>query len=84
MDKLKPILAQKFWILSGLCLLLPLAGWWVDTASMSAEITSRTAAIKAAFDGIPKPGPNKQWTDQVEARNKEEDAKVIKTGDQLW
>jgi hypothetical protein len=84
MDKLKPILAQKFWILSGLCLFLPLFGWWWDSAAMSKEITDRTDKIKKAFDGVPPPGPNKQWSDQVELKNKEEDLKVAKTGEQLW
>lgn len=84
MDKLNPILAQKFWILSGLCLFLPLFGWWWDSAAMSKEITDRTDKIKKAFDGVPGPGPNKQWSDQVELKNKEEELKVTKTGDQLW
>ena len=84
MDKLKPILAQKFWILAGLCLILPLVGWWLDTAAMSKEITDRTTAIKGAFSNIPRPGPNQMWTDQVIAKNKEEAAKVIRTGNQLW
>ena len=76
MDKLKPILAQKFWILSAVCLLLPLTGWWLATGAMALEYTTRTKAIDDAFKGIPQPGPNQKWTDRVLALNTEEEQKV--------
>ena len=84
MDKLKPILAQKFWILSALCLLLPLTGWWLATGAMAIEYTARKKAIDDAFSGIPQPGPNKKWTERVEVLNKDEEQKVKQTGVYLW
>lgn len=84
MDKLKPILAQKFWILAVICLLLPLTGWWMSTAAMSSEIATRTKAITDAFSGIPQPGPNENWTSRVKALNVEEEKKVKETGEYLW
>ena len=84
MDKLKPILAQKFWILSAVCLLLPLTGWWLATGAMALEYTTRTKAIDDAFKGIPQPGPNQKWTDRVLALNTEEEQKVKQTGEYLW
>jgi hypothetical protein len=84
MDKLKPILAQKFWILSALCVILALTGWWISTAGGAAEFEARKGKIKAAYDAIPKPGPNKNWTSRVEALNKDEEAKVTETGLYLW
>lgn len=84
MDKLKPILAQRFWILSALCLILPLTGWWISTSTMATEITTRKDVIKKAFESIPVPGPNKNWTDKVVALNNEEEQKVTQTGDYLW
>lgn len=84
MDKLKPILAQKFWILAGLCLILPLTGWWMATAGLAKEIDERRKTIEAAFTGIPQPGPNDNWTNRVKKFNEEEDRKVKETGDYLW
>lgn len=84
MDKLKPILAQKFWILAGLCLILPLTGWWMATAGLAREIEDRTNTIEAAFGGIPQPGPNDNWTNRVKTFNVEEERKVKETGDFLW
>lgn len=84
MDKLKPILAQKFWILSAVCLLLPLTGWWLATGAMALEYTTRTKAIDDAFKGIPQPGPNQKWTDRVLALNTEEEQMVKQTGEYLW
>lgn len=84
MDKLKPILAQKFWILSAICLILPLTGWWLATGAMAQTFQTRKKAIDDAFSGIPQPGPNNNWTMRVEALNKEEEQKVKQTGDFLW
>src|SRR4051812_21581467 len=84
MDKLKPILAQKFWILSGLCMILPLTGWWLATAGIAKEIDERTKTIDAAFKGIPSPGPNDKWTQRVKALNVQEEQNVLQTGDYLW
>lgn len=84
MDKLKPILAQKFWILSCLGAMLTVVGWWLQTSTMAKEISDRTTAIQNAFKNIPQPGPNKNWTSQVDLLNKAEEAKVIETGNFLW
>src|SRR3982751_3631284 len=84
MDKLKPILAQRFWILAGLCLILPLTGWWVSTAGMAKEITERTTALESAYKSIPQPGPNDNWTRKVLEFNKQEDRKVTETTEFLW
>lgn len=84
MDKLKPILAQKFWILAGVCLILPLTGWWMATAGLAKEISERTNAIETAFKNIPQPGPNDNWTNRVKKFNEEEERKVKETGDYLW
>lgn len=84
MDKLKPILAQKFWILSGLCLILAVTGWWLSTAGIAAEIIARKDTLKKAYDSIPQPGPNDNWTKRVKEFNKDEEHKVTQTGDFLW
>lgn len=79
MDKLKPILEQKFWILSGLCLILPITGWWLAAGSIAAAYDARKKSIDEAHNGIPSPGPNKHWTEKVKDLNKEEDRKVKET-----
>jgi hypothetical protein len=71
MDKLKPILAQKFWILSGLSLVLALVGWFLSKGSLQAAIDTRRTALKAAFDSVKAGGenPNDKWTLQLKTQN---------------
>ena len=71
MDKLKPILAQKFWILSGLSLVLALVGWFMSKGSLQAAIDTRRTALKSAFDSVKASGenPNDKWTQQLKTQN---------------
>ncbi|VAX39955.1 hypothetical protein MNBD_PLANCTO02-1907 [hydrothermal vent metagenome] len=46
MEKLRPILEQKFWVLSGVALLLVVTGWWMGTGSLAAEYTKRETILK--------------------------------------
>ena len=45
MEKLRPILEQKFWILSAVALLLVGSGWWLGTGSLLAEYTQRESEL---------------------------------------
>ncbi len=67
MDKLKPILEQRFWILSGLAIILTFVGWSMGKSSLAAAIQSRRDKLKAAFDSVAGSGanPNEKWTQQV-------------------
>ncbi len=47
MEKLRPILEQKFWILSVVTLLMVVSGWWLGTGSLSAEYNKRETVLKS-------------------------------------
>ena len=71
MDKLKPILDQKFWILSALAIILSVTGWFMSKGTLSAEIDKRRGELKTAFDSVKVAGsnPNEKWTQQVTQQN---------------
>lgn len=71
MDKLKPILEQRFWILSGLAIILSVVGWFMSKGTLSAEIDKRRGELKTAFDSVKGSGanPNEKWTQQVNQQN---------------
>jgi len=71
MDKLKPILEQKFWILSALAIILSVTGWFMSKGTLSAEIDKRRGELKTAFDSVKVAGsnPNEKWTQQVNQQN---------------
>lgn len=71
MDKLKPILDQKFWILSALAIILSVTGWFMSKGTLSAEIEKRRGELKTAFDSVKVAGsnPNEKWTQQVSQQN---------------
>lgn len=53
MDKLKPILAQKFWILFSMVLIMPMAGYFMTKGKLAAEIDDRLKKLNDSFGGIP-------------------------------
>lgn len=80
MDKLKPILAQHFWILFVVVMILPIFGWWGATAGFVAETTEMRDKVEQAFSSVSygENIPNDTWAGKVtpyikrqEERNKE-------------
>jgi hypothetical protein len=67
MDKLKAVLAYKFWMLLGVALLTPFIGWWMATSAISAQVEDRTKKVEGAFSGLTASGenPNDKWTVQI-------------------
>jgi hypothetical protein len=52
MDQLKIILEHRFWVLSGLAILIPPIGWWVSTGDMATKTDSRTKTISSKISNI--------------------------------
>jgi hypothetical protein len=71
MDKLKPILAQKFWIIGVVALLVPLIGWWMDTSGMAERIDARTTTLDALNpDALVDPStPNGEYVTALQGVN---------------
>lgn len=86
MDKLKPILAQKFWILIFLGLTLPIVGWWMATGTMAATYEAGAKKVEEAFNLPSKsePHPNPKWTNPLGDLNKADEAKIAATRKLLW
>lgn len=85
MEKLEPILKQKFWILLGIGILMTITGWWLATGALAAIIDNRTKAVEEAFKSIPSGEiPNRDWTSKLAAVNAEQDKAVKETSRWLW
>jgi hypothetical protein len=86
MDKLKPILEQRFWILSGLAIILTFVGWSMGKSSLAAAIQSRRDKLKTAFDSVAGSGanPNEKWTQQVAQRNVLQEKELKLSYEQLY
>ncbi|MAG94742.1 MAG: hypothetical protein CMJ48_13510, partial [Planctomycetaceae bacterium] len=75
MDKLKPILAQKFWIISGVALITPIVGWWMMKGKAQDKYNARLGVLSSRFSDAQKPvveGPD--WAPQLKEfteRNRE-------------
>ena len=83
MEKLQPILKQKFWILLAVTLIMPVVGWWMATANLLQAITTRKTAIDAAFKKVPTGAvPNENWTKELSNLN-ELQAKAINSAKSL-
>lgn len=86
MDKLKPILAQKFWILFGLVLILPAVGYFMTKGELAAEIESRWKTLDDTFKGIPtgQDSPNEQWANEAKAINQQRKLQNSVANKALW
>ncbi|QDU11322.1 hypothetical protein [Gimesia aquarii] len=86
MDKLKPILAHKFWIILFIALLLPVIGWSMATGGLAKEIEERKTAIDKAFTDAqisPNP-PNETWSTALKQINKEKENYIGQSHKYLW
>lgn len=86
MDKLKPILTHKFWILLIVALALPVVGWWSATAALVADIDTRWSALDTALTGVPKGAgaPNEQWSTRLNEINETRRKQNELAETQLW
>ena len=49
MEKLRPILKQRYWICFGLALIFVLAGWWNAGSNLAAKISERKSSVEGSF-----------------------------------
>lgn len=86
MDKLQPVLAHKFWILFGLAIILPAAGWWRGLGAIEVDIDTRTAAVEQAFNKVPTENdiPNQEWIASAKEINAEERQRLNQSAAYLW
>ncbi len=86
MDKLKPVLAHKFWIFFAIVLILPIVGYFMTTGELAAQIKTRTDALESIFKGIPSGAnsPNDSWSKALQALNEQEALKNRLAIEELW
>ncbi len=86
MDKLKPLIVHKFWIILFIALLLPVVGWSMATGNLAKEIEDRTKAIDTAFTSAqlgPNP-PNQTWASALADINKNKEKYIGQSNKELW
>lgn len=86
MDKLKPILAQKFWIFFGIVLILPVVGYFMTTGELAAQIKSRKESLENTFKGIPSgaDSPNDAWAKGLQLLNEQQAMRNRMANEELW
>jgi len=86
MEQLKPILEHKFWILLAVALILPVAGWWMASNDLAAEISTRQSAVEKAFKDVPPSSnvPNASWAEGLNALNAERQQEISAASAGLW
>ncbi len=86
MDKLKPILAQKFWILFSVVLIMPLVGYFMTKGKLAAAIDERWKKLDGSFTSIPQGVgvPNDSWTQRLNVINEQQRQHNIRANQELW
>jgi len=77
MEKLKPLIVYRFWIILGVVLILPPIGWVSATGKLSAEIGTRISTLDGLKGAIPngQGAPNDDWAAQAEKLVKNRDVR---------
>ncbi len=86
MDKLKPLITHKFWIILFIALILPVVGWSMATGSLAKEIDERKTAIDKAFTDAqiqPNP-PNETWSSALREINKKKENYIGESNKFVW
>lgn len=86
MDKLKPLITHKFWIILFIALILPVVGWSMATGSLAKEIDERKTAIDKAFTDaqVPPNTPNDTWSSALKEINKKKENYIGESNKFLW
>ena len=86
MDKLKPVLAQKFWIFFGLVLIMPVAGYFMTKGDLAAQIDERWKKLNTTFTDIPAgtDSPNESWSKGLNDLNSQQELLNGQANDALW
>ena len=72
MERLAPVLKQKFWILLGIGIVMTITGWWMATSGLAATIAARRTAIINSEKKVPGASdvvPNNDWSVGLVALN---------------
>ena len=86
MDKLKPVLAHKFWIFFGIVLILPLVGYFMTKGGLAKEIEDRRTSLNTTFTGIPAgvDSANDLWIAQAKLANEKLELHNRQANKALW
>ncbi|WP_166819791.1 hypothetical protein [Thalassoroseus pseudoceratinae] len=69
MEKLQPILKHKFWIISGIALLIPLIGWFMDRGAIAERIQTRWDTLSKLAPPSGANTPNQTYIDGIKFVN---------------
>ena len=86
MEKLQPILKQKYWICFGLSLIFALFGWWNASGDLAARTADRKTSVEGSFSkaGQGASDPNESWVIGGKKENEEDKAAYKTASLQLW
>ena len=85
MERLEPVLKQKFWILLGVTLIMAIVGWWLSTAAMAKTIAERQSQIEAAFKKVPEGVvPNENWVKELNSLNSNQETAIAVAKSASW
>lgn len=85
MDKLKPLITHRFWILSALILPMALYGYFSANSAIKAATATREGELQTKLSGVPKgDGANQEYVDKMKIINDGLKAKVEQVVVDLW
>lgn len=86
MDKLQPIIKNRFWILAGLLLPIAMFGFFSANAKLSEATQAREEALKSTLSAVPRGtgDPNEKYAEGLAKINDQYSQSVEKSIIQIW
>ncbi len=86
MEKLKPILKQRYWVCFGLALLFVIIGWWSASGDLATQTEIRKKSVADSFNSADqgKTDPNAKWVEGGKTENDLDSAAYKTASLQLW
>jgi hypothetical protein len=86
MEKLQPILKQKYWICFGLSVIFVLFGWWNASGDLAAKTAERKTSVEGSFGkaGQGASDPNESWVAGGKKENEKDKGDYKTASLQLW
>lgn len=69
MEKLQPILKHKFWIITGVALLIPIIGWFMDRGAIAERIQTRWDTLSKLAPPSGSNTPNQAYIEGIQDVN---------------
>ncbi|MEM9703210.1 MAG: hypothetical protein AAF907_12275, partial [Planctomycetota bacterium] len=82
-DKLQPLITHRFWIGTGLTVVLAIVAWWMGTSTLSEQIQTNEAKVEGINVPEGQGSPNPEYVSKGKIENARLESELVKAASRL-